>query len=418
MTDSRNTLLPGPTRRGPLGEPRLLRAVAIGLCLLAVAMFTPAASSEIEDTEEIKAAREEIEEARRAQLEAAINLELVKAEDIEVVAALDAATELVNLQQAKVDAATQRLQAADEALFDAQLILASTEGELQLLQQQAVRAAVEAYVGLADERAAAWLNTDDATTAAHKVALLDTVEADTFDALDRLRSLQDRRAGVLEDAEAARIEATEIEEELAVALVELEAQQAVQLQLKAEVDARRDQWETALRDAESEEQRLTDWIKAEQARIEDELRRRREAELAVPQAQPGIVGSGGWTWPTAGGVASGFGQRLHPILGYYRMHSGLDIGGAMGQPIWAAHDGIVSSAGWNGGYGNTIILGHGGSTTSLYAHMSGFSVGAGEYVTAGQLIGYVGSTGLSTGPHLHFEVRINGVPVDPAPYLP
>ena len=200
--------------------------------------------------------------------------------------------------------------------------------------------------------------------------------------------------------------------------MELEAQQAIQLELKAEVDARRDRWEAELRDAEAEEQRLTDWIKAEQRRIEEELRRRREAELAVPQAQPGIVGNGGWAWPTAGGVASGFGQRLHPILGYYRMHTGMDIGGAMGQPIWAAHDGIVSSAGWNGGYGNTIILGHGANTTSLYAHMSGFAVSAGDYVTAGQLIGYVGSTGLSTGPHLHFEVRINGAPVNPAPYLP
>lgn len=399
-------------------DSRHFRLVAALLCVLVLGVVAPAASSEVEDTEEIKEARDEREQARRDQLEAQINLELIAAEDLEVVTALDAATELVELQQAKVDAATQRLQAADEALFDAQLILASTEGELQLLQQQAVAAAVEAYVGLADERAATWLNTDDATTAAHKVALLDTVESDTFDALDRLRSLQDRRADVLAAAETARIEATDIEAELAEALVELEAQQAIQLELKAEVDARRDRWEEELRDAEAEEQRLTDWIKAEQRRIEEELRRRREAELAVPQAQPGIVGNGGWAWPTAGGVASGFGQRLHPILGYYRMHTGMDIGGAMGQPIWAAHDGIVSSAGWNGGYGNTIILGHGANTTSLYAHMSGFAVSAGDYVTAGQLIGYVGSTGLSTGPHLHFEVRINGAPVNPAPYLP
>jgi murein DD-endopeptidase MepM/ murein hydrolase activator NlpD len=133
----------------------------------------------------------------------------------------------------------------------------------------------------------------------------------------------------------------------------------------------------------------------------------------------GVIDADGWTWPTAGGVASGFGQRLHPILGYYRMHSGLDIGGAQGQPIWAANEGIVIMAGWNGGYGNTVVIQHGDSSvTTLYAHMSGFATSVGDYVTSGQVIGYVGSTGLSTGPHLHFEVRINGSAVDPMPYLP
>ena len=100
------------------------------------------------------------------------------------------------------------------------------------------------------------------------------------------------------------------------------------------------------------------------------------------------------------------------------MHSGLDIGGAQGQPIWAASEGIVIMAGWNGGYGNSVIIQHANGTTTLYAHMSGFAVANGDYVGTGALIGSVGSTGLSTGPHLHFEVRVNGSPVDPRPYLP
>lgn len=398
-------------------HPRHFRILAALVCAVTLATLVPSAAS-VEDTDEILEAKEEREEARKDQLEAAIELELIKAEDIEVVEALDAATELVNLQQAKVDAATQRLGAAREALTEAELALAWAQSDIEVLRERAVDAAVASYIGLRDERDATWLNTDDATAAAHKVALLDAVNNDQFDVMDRLRSVEEARSDLLADAEAAAEEATQIEAELAVALVELEEKQAVQLELKAEVDARRARWEEALADAEAEEERLTAWIQSEQDRIEEELRRAREAQLGVPPSNPGIVGNGGWAWPTAGGVASGFGPRLHPILGYYRMHSGLDIGGAQGQAIWAATDGVVSLAGWNGGYGNTVILGHGSGTTTLYAHMSAFAVSPGEYVNAGQVIGYVGSTGLSTGPHLHFEVRINGAPVDPRPYLP
>lgn len=388
--------------------------------LIVLATLVPAASSQ-EDSESIKDAKEEREESRRAQLEARINLELLKAEDIEVVEALQAATELVNLQQAKIDSARQRLTAAEEARSRAELELAWAISDIELLRERAVSFAVETYVGFDDERTGAWLSADDATVAAHKVALLDTLSTDTFDVLDQLRAVEERREVLLEETSLAQAEADEITAELAGALGELEAKQQLQLELKAEVDARRKKWEEALTTAEAEEAALTAFIKAEQERIERELEEARRARLA--SASPvnpnvGLVSDGGWTWPTGGRPGSGFGQRLHPILGYYRMHNGMDIGGAMGAEIWAAHDGLIQSAGWNGGYGNTVIVAHGESTTTLYAHMSSFAVSPGQYVTAGQVIGYVGSTGLSTGPHLHFEVRISGVPVNPRPYLP
>ena len=109
---------------------------------------------------------------------------------------------------------------------------------------------------------------------------------------------------------------------------------------------------------------------------------------------------------------------MHPILGYSRLHGGLDIGGRMGQPIWAAKGGIVILAGVNGGYGNTIVIDHGDGYATLYGHQSTFMVSKGDYVVSGQHIGNVGSTGLSTGPHLHFEIRIGGRVTDPLPYLP
>jgi murein DD-endopeptidase MepM/ murein hydrolase activator NlpD len=108
-----------------------------------------------------------------------------------------------------------------------------------------------------------------------------------------------------------------------------------------------------------------------------------------------------------------FGYRYHPILHFTRFHAGLDIGASWGSPIVAAADGEVVAAGWAGGYGREVRIAHGGGIVSLYGHMSEIAAQPGSYVRAGQVIGYVGSSGLSTGPHVHFEVRQNGQPVNP-----
>lgn len=117
--------------------------------------------------------------------------------------------------------------------------------------------------------------------------------------------------------------------------------------------------------------------------------------------------------PVNGPVTSGFGGRRHPILGYVRMHSGLDFKAGYGQPIFAVTDGVVAYAGRKGGYGNFVQLNHGGGLASGYGHMSRIAARAGSRVRRGQIIGYVGSTGLSTGPHLHYELYRNGRPVNP-----
>jgi murein DD-endopeptidase MepM/ murein hydrolase activator NlpD len=117
--------------------------------------------------------------------------------------------------------------------------------------------------------------------------------------------------------------------------------------------------------------------------------------------------------PVNGAVSSGFGLRQHPILGYRRMHSGLDFKASYGQPIFAVTDGMVSYAGRKGGYGNFVQINHGGGLASGYGHMSRFAVSSGSRVRRGQIIGYVGSTGLSTGPHLHYELYRGGRPVNP-----
>jgi murein DD-endopeptidase MepM/ murein hydrolase activator NlpD len=117
--------------------------------------------------------------------------------------------------------------------------------------------------------------------------------------------------------------------------------------------------------------------------------------------------------PVAGRITSYFGYRYHPILHFTRFHAGIDIGAGWGSPIVAAGDGEVVGAGWAGGYGRQVRIAHGGGFVSSYSHMSEIVAAPGTFVHAGQLIGYVGSSGLSTGPHLHYEVKLSGTPVNP-----
>jgi murein DD-endopeptidase MepM/ murein hydrolase activator NlpD len=121
----------------------------------------------------------------------------------------------------------------------------------------------------------------------------------------------------------------------------------------------------------------------------------------------------GLLMPVVGRITSNFGARRHPILGYTRMHSGVDFGASHGSPIYAVGDATVSYSGWRGGHGNYVRLDHGGGYGTGYAHMSRIAVSSGTHVRAGQVIGYVGSTGLSTGPHLHYELYRNGAAVNP-----
>lgn len=125
--------------------------------------------------------------------------------------------------------------------------------------------------------------------------------------------------------------------------------------------------------------------------------------------------------PIAGPITSPFGYRVHPVFKTTKFHSGIDIGGINGGKIRAANSGKVLYAGWYGGYGKVVILDHGlvngQPTTTLYAHMSGYIVNPGQTVAKGQVIGYEGSTGYSTGPHCHFEVRVNGKPQNPLNYI-
>lgn len=144
---------------------------------------------------------------------------------------------------------------------------------------------------------------------------------------------------------------------------------------------------------------------------------RRAAGIAGGPIAPSAGAPGVLAWPVTGTITSPFGYRRSPFGGGMEFHQGLDIAAPMGTTITAAAAGTVISAGWYGGYGNYILIDHGGGMATGYGHCSQIFVQVGQKVQKGQAIGAVGSTGMSTGPHVHFEVRLNGKPVDPTPYL-
>lgn len=130
-----------------------------------------------------------------------------------------------------------------------------------------------------------------------------------------------------------------------------------------------------------------------------------------------IQGTGQLGWPVSGEITSPYGYRVHPIWGTTIYHSGIDIGVDEGTPVHAADGGVVVWSGWMGGYGYAVVIDHGNGLSTLYGHNSELAVDEGQSVAKGQVISYAGSTGNSTGPHVHFEVRVNGDPVDPMGYL-
>jgi murein DD-endopeptidase MepM/ murein hydrolase activator NlpD len=180
--------------------------------------------------------------------------------------------------------------------------------------------------------------------------------------------------------------------------------------------------------AKSEEDRQQDLLKEVRDRKSDF-----QSELNALQVESGAVGEflrqiqagqklaprkkRTFKAPVAAPVSSGFGTRVHPILGDVRVHTGIDYAAGTGAPIKSAGNGIVVWAGPRGGYGNAVIIDHRNGLGTLYGHQSRVNVTVGQKVTTGQVVGFVGQTGMATGPHLHFEVRELGAPVDPTMYL-
>ncbi len=139
--------------------------------------------------------------------------------------------------------------------------------------------------------------------------------------------------------------------------------------------------------------------------------------LMARRTRKPALGTGRFTWPVSGRITSGYGPRMHPIFRVVKPHRGIDFGAGWGSQVVAADTGVVLFSGWYDGYGKVVMVDHGADLVTMYCHLSSFAVGVGAKVSRGQRIASVGSTGFSTGPHLHFEVRRNGTPVNPLGFL-
>ena len=365
---------------------------------LVMALATPAFADPT--PEEKRAAAQ----AKKAQ--AAAQLDTLKANDAELEAAVKALDAGVAIEAANTDAAQQALRAAERSLNSAQARLAATEAKMADLRAKVSEAAVRAYVHPGGDTLLEIVRSKDLGEASRRQALLAHVVSSDRDIVDQMRAArQDEQMEKENLAEAASV-AADRKKAAAEKLANLEKARNDQVKLKNALDARIEQVTSEVAALAREEATLSALIRARQAPP--------EASSSAPAANaaPAKVGGSGVAWPTNGSVTSGFGYR------WGSLHAGIDIANGTGTPIRAAKAGTIILAGWNGGYGNCIVIDHGGGFSTLYGHMTRLRASDGQRVSQGDLIGDMGSTGNSTGSHLHFETRVNGSPQDPTRYLP
>jgi murein DD-endopeptidase MepM/ murein hydrolase activator NlpD len=252
-----------------------------------------------------------------------------------------------------------------------------------------------------------------------EVLLSSTDFTDFLVRYELLSKIADQDIKLLEEIEdqKAEIEATK---------AELEAHRDEIIDVKTKTEEKKANLDKKRKQQEELRHKISTEKEAAEKALAEEERTSREVAQKIREIQARLYGNnkskytgGVFTWPTPGYeyITSDYGMRVHPILKVKKLHTGIDIRAPKGAEIVAAAGGTVTYAGWLGAYGNTVLIEHGGSITTLYGHMSSISVKAGDTVDKGDTIGKVGSTGLSTGPHLHFEVRVNGDPTSPWDYL-
>lgn len=325
-----------------------------------------------------------------------------------------AALEAANAAEAKARTEYQVAQVvADEAKAvyrEALSKVTSKQAEITTLQKRVDQFARTIYQQGQTTQLGIILNSTSPTDLALRVEAINAIsQANQMD-LAELVAAKEQLAVEAADAEEKHQEADAAEAAAADLLSKANAAADRAAKAKVDLDALLVQEAAALKIAEDEKARVKaqyDALRAEQKRVAG-IAKTGSKGTGDPQA------TGPLSWPLPGRAAGGgTGWRVHPVYGYRSCHTGIDISAPTGTPIQSAGAGVVLSARWSTAYGNMMLVDHGGGLVTMYAHMTSFAVGNGATVGNGQIIGYVGSTGWSTGPHLHFEVHVNGIPYDP-----
>lgn len=341
------------------------------------------------------------DEIRAKKLTAAVKIDALKADDLQLEAAVRTLDAGIAVQSNETDAARQAARAADAAVDTAQGRLFATERRMDVLKTKASAVAVQAYIHPGADSFFELMKSKDLAEASRRQTLMSQVVQVDRDVLGQLRAVRQDQQAEQANLLVLREQAQSKKKEASDKLAELQTLRANQVRLKNALDVRIQEY-TAEVEA----------LSREEANIQGLIRSRELSGTSVDGKPAPAKSASGLVWPAAGSVSSPFGYR------WGALHAGIDIDSGYGARVVAAKAGTVISAGWNGGYGQCVIIDHGGSFSTLYAHQSKIIVGEGQSVSQGQLIGYVGGTGNVTGPHLHFETRVGGSPRNPVNYLP
>ncbi|MBW3561309.1 MAG: peptidoglycan DD-metalloendopeptidase family protein [Actinobacteria bacterium] len=385
--------------------------------VLAVVLILPATAQAHpnEFSDKLRQNHEDLQAAKQG-------LEIVQTQVADTQAAIDALNARLNDQTTRLHQLEGQLAAAREAEAQAESqvaeVTAQLEAETRRLEE--TQADLARREELFDRRAAATFKYGTATYADALVGARTFTEflnsyyyvRSALQYEDRLiagvsqlvRDITEQRAQI----DSLREQAVHHEREAEAARAQVQGVTTDQRSLTEQIATDRSERQSLLSELESSQQEyeaLVASLEAESASLAEELRR--------TQWRAGAPGAGELVWPTDGRLSSSYGWRTHPIFGSRRMHTGIDISGSTGQPVVAAAEGLVVHAGYRGGYGLAVVIDHGGGLATLYAHQSAIGVSQGQVVSRGQVVGRVGCTGYCTGPHLHYEVRVNGDPQNP-----
>jgi murein DD-endopeptidase MepM/ murein hydrolase activator NlpD len=390
---------------------RLRRLVSLSalLALLALALSgAPVRAQSSSSTDRQNQLKQQILEASADEQAALKDLQDIRDRKAAIdtrVADLDGQIRDLQAKLAPLQAEVERLSAAYD---DAQARLSAKQAELDVAKAQFDASAADMYrsargganydvirVSRPEDLVQGAKYLDEVNAKQHANVKRITVLRDTIET--QRRALSDQKA----KADEAAAEVKKAQDSIESLRADIEPARAQAAQESANEETVLAQIRTRKADAEKEFQQVSD-------EIASQLR-----------GSSGVSGApGGCEYrPVPGAIVSGFGYRTNPIGGGSGFHSGVDMAASYGTPIRACRAGKVVVASVQGGYGNAVVIDHGGGMGTLYGHQSSMAVAVGQNVAAGTIIGYVGSTGNSTGPHLHFEVRLGGTPVDPVPYL-
>ncbi len=346
---------------------------------------------------------------REERARAVANLNLARSADIEIASSLKAINEEANLTIEKIALATERIEIAQAIAARSMTELEESGDKQRQIETALMVKAVEGFKtrSLGSEGSGI-LGEATVNETLRQNQLLDQASSSTTELLEELRTLLEDRQFANSEAEQAARDALEAEEVLQAELEKLKEQQTVQVGLKVEAERRIGQWAAELTAYAQEDAAIQALISENAA----------PAVVNTAINNPTTPSALGFQWPVEAPVTSEYGYRNHPVFGKRKFHNGIDLGAGRGTAIATSNDGVVIFAGSRSGYGNTVIVDHGGGITTLYAHMSELGATDGQTVSRGDIVGFVGKTGTATGYHLHFEVRVNGGSVNPRNYLP